>query len=149
MKQLLIIFSLGYIILLTNGQTALADQTKTLTTNLEIHITGFENSDGLAKVAINNSKENYESDGKPFKGFEYKISNNEVVQTVILPYGRYAVKVFHDENNNDQLDTRIFGIPKERYGFSNNARGSFGPPDYEKTEFILTNAEQTITIQVK
>ena len=31
-----------------------------------------------------------------------------------------------------ELDKNTFGAPKEAYGFSNNARGTFGAPDYEK-----------------
>ena len=47
-----------------------------------------------------------------------------------LPAGRFAIAVFHDENGNGALDTDILGIPKEGYGFSRNARGSFGPPRF-------------------
>ncbi len=146
MKYLLILF---FIMLIAIGQMALADQTTLPATALKIHITGFDNNDGVAKVALVNSKENYESDGTPYKGFNYKIINNEVIQTLTLPHGEYAVKVIHDENSNDELDTRMFGIPKERYGFSNDARGSFGPPDYKDARFTLESPEQKISIQIQ
>lgn len=146
MKPLLILLS---IFLMTIGQTALAGQITPATTTLEIRITGFDNTDGVAKVALINSKENYESEGNPYKGFNYKIVNNEVIQIIILPYGEYAIKVFHDENGNDELDTRIFGIPKEKYGFSNNAKGSFGPPDYEDARFQLASPKHKISIQIQ
>ena len=29
------------------------------------------------------------------------------------------------------------GIPKEQFGFSNNARGTFGPPSFESASFTL------------
>jgi uncharacterized protein (DUF2141 family) len=29
----------------------------------------------------------------------------------------YAIAVIHDENRNGELDTNMFGIPKEGYGF--------------------------------
>jgi uncharacterized protein (DUF2141 family) len=145
MKQLLIIFSLFFVIFMTIAQTAFAGQT----TTLGIHITGFDNSDGVAKVAVINSKENYETEENLFKGCNFKIENNEVIQTITLPYGEYAIKAFHDQNSNDELDTRMFGIPKERYGFSNNARGVLGPPEYEDARFILNLPEQKISIQVQ
>jgi len=44
--------------------------------------------------------------------------------------GQYAIKVFHDENANGELDINFLGIPKESYGFSNHARGRFGPPPF-------------------
>jgi len=112
-------------------------------------ITGFEDSKGIAKVALVNSKENYSED-KPYKGFNFEIIDNKVVQTIPnLPYGEYAIKVYHDENSNDELDTRIFGIPAERYGFSNNARGSFGPPDYEEAVFKVSSSSTRVEIEVK
>ena len=49
--------------------------------------------------------------------------------------GTYAIRYFHDENNNGKMDTGTFGIPKEGYGFSNNARGFMGPPDFEDMLF--------------
>jgi uncharacterized protein (DUF2141 family) len=47
-----------------------------------------------------------------------------------LPPGRFAVAVFHDENDNDELDANVLGIPTEGYGFSRDARGMFGPPSF-------------------
>ena len=35
-----------------------------------------------------------------------------------LRRGRYAVAVWHDENANNRVDTNLFGLPKEGYGFS-------------------------------
>jgi len=54
-----------------------------------------------------------------------------------LKPGKYAIRYFHDENINGELDTNAFGIPKEGYGFSNNATGTFGPPPFEKWIFEL------------
>ncbi len=117
--------------------------------NLVIEITGFENSEGIAKVALANSKENYEGD-TPFKGFNFKIINNKVAETITgLPYGEYAIKVYHDENENNEMDKRMFGIPIERYGFSNDAKGSFGPPEFEKASFKLDSPELAITFKVQ
>jgi uncharacterized protein (DUF2141 family) len=50
----------------------------------------------------------------------------------------YAIAAYHDANRNNQLDKNLFGIPKEGYGFSNNARGTFGPPSFEKAAFQFT-----------
>ncbi len=30
-----------------------------------------------------------------------------------LPYGRYAISTYHDENDNGELDSGLFGIPTE------------------------------------
>jgi len=117
-------------------------------TELVIHIQGFENSKGVAKVAICNSQENY-NNSTPFKGLNFKIINNQAEKTITLPYGEYAIKVYHDENSNNELDTMMFGIPSEDYGFSNDAKGSFGPPEYKDAAFILNSPEKKITINIK
>ncbi len=64
-----------------------------------------------------------------------------------LKAGKYAVQVMHDENENGKLDVNFFGIPTEAYGFSNNARGAFGPPKLEDQLFELEDSK-TITIKV-
>jgi len=125
-----------------------AGQTTPSTADLTIHITGFETSAGIAKMALINSKENY-TEETPFKGYDFKITNNEVIETIPLPYGEYAIKVFHDENKNNELDTMVFGIPAERYGFSNDARGMFGPPEYDAAVFKLDAPKKEISITIK
>ena len=54
-----------------------------------------------------------------------------------LPPGTYAIGIFHDVNLNNKMDNNLFGIPKEQYGFSNNARAFLGPPAFEAAAFEL------------
>ena len=63
--------------------------------------------------------------------------------TVVLdlgqhPAGTYAISVYYDINDNGKLDTGLFRIPKEKIGFSNNARGRFGPAKWKDTQFDVT-----------
>jgi uncharacterized protein (DUF2141 family) len=67
-----------------------------------------------------------------------------------VPAGPFAVSVFHDENGNRELDTGLFGMPTEDYGFSRDARGTFGPPSFEDARLELTAGEtKRIAIQVE
>ena len=64
-----------------------------------------------------------------------------------LPPGTYAVGIFHDVNLNNKMDNNFFGVPKEQYGFSNNARAFLGPPAFEAAAFELNGATiQTINL---
>ena len=54
-----------------------------------------------------------------------------------LPPGTYAIGIFHDANLNNRLDNYFFGVPREQYGFSNNARGFMGPPAFEGAAFLV------------
>lgn len=65
------------------------------------------------------------------------------------PYGEYAIALFHDEDNDGKLAYGALGIPKEGYGFSNDARGRFGPPSFDKARFKLDSAEKAVSIKVK
>lgn len=66
-----------------------------------------------------------------------------------LPPGTYAVKVFHDVNDNGKLDTNWMGIPNEPYGFSNDAAGTFGPPGFKDASFVVGAVRTSIRINMK
>ena len=65
-----------------------------------------------------------------------------------LAAGTYAIACFHDANADGKLNTSAMGIPKEAYGFSNNARGMFGPPDL-KDQLVKLTPGGTAAFKVK
>lgn len=133
MKNIILVFAIlvsGFV----NAQKA----------NLTIELSGFKNDNGKAHVGLFNSegkflKEAYLGKAVPIKAGKAK------AQFANLPAGEYAVSVFHDENNSGDLDRGMFGIPKEDFGCSNNAKGFMGPPKYEDAKFTLSN-NKTIKI---
>jgi uncharacterized protein (DUF2141 family) len=66
-----------------------------------------------------------------------------------IPPGTYAMAVIHDENMNGKLDTNWLGIPKEGYGFSNNATGVLGPPAYSAASFRYDGQTVQLTMSLK
>ena len=56
--------------------------------------------------------------------------------------------VFHDLNSNGKLDSNLFGIPKEPWGGSLQGKSVFGAPGWTDTQFELTDAGKTITIEL-
>jgi uncharacterized protein (DUF2141 family) len=65
-----------------------------------------------------------------------------------IPAGKYAISAFHDANINGELDKNMVGIPKEGFGFSNDAMGMFGPPNFEKASFDWKGG-QTISLALR
>jgi uncharacterized protein (DUF2141 family) len=63
--------------------------------------------------------------------------------------GSYAATVYHDINSDGKLTTNLMKIPSEPYGFSNNARGLFGPPSFKDASITLGEEDLTIEIQIK
>ena len=120
------------------------------TGKLVIDISGFPSSDGFAMVAVNNSEESYKGGEDTAVAKTKTLLVDRKVQVIFtnLPYGWYGVSIYHDENNNGEMDKNAMGIPKEAYAFSNNAKGFFGKPAYKKIKFELNSAEKQIAIKM-
>ena len=115
------------------------------TFDLTIEILGMSTDTGKVFVAIYDTKEHFLKKGK---GTHTVVKDKKAVAYFKnLKKGDYAVSLFHDENDNKIMDTKIFGIPKEPYGFSNDATGFMGPPKFKDAKFNL-DTDKTITIRV-
>jgi len=67
-----------------------------------------------------------------------------VTFTDVAP-GEYAVLLFHDTNDNKQMDFEANGMPKENYGVSNNVM-NFGPPTWSDAKFEVGNEPVSLDI---
>ena len=109
---------------------------------LKVDITGLRNSKGrIAFELVDKNNENV-------RGDKYEIMNNKC--TVVLKNlkdGQYAIRLFHDENSNDEVEKNFIGIPKEGVGFSNDAIGKFGPKKFDKWLFPI-KGETDIKIKI-
>jgi uncharacterized protein (DUF2141 family) len=65
-----------------------------------------------------------------------------------IPPGTYALAVIHDENMNGKLDTKFIGIPKEGYGFSNDATALLGAPSFSAASFSYDGQDLDLTISL-
>ena len=98
---------------------------------------------GEIHVALYDNAEAFEADRGEKGGAAPGITQGtiEFVEAGSVTYryevapGTYAIGIFHDANLNNRLDNYFFGVPKEQYGFSNNARGFMGPPSFEAASF--------------
>ena len=108
---------------------------------LKIEITSLRNNTGKVMLEVFDEKEkviNREMSEIKEKSCQFMIKN--------LMAGKYAVRFYHDENQNSVMETNMFGKPTEGYGFSNNVTGRFGPPPFEKWLFDL-NQDKTIVLK--
>ena len=123
-----------------------ADATATLT----IHVQKVSPRGGELRVALYDSKSYPDDDSEPIKDAVVPAVMPETVVTMtgLIP-GAYAVKLFQDVNNNGKFDMSWFGIPLEKYGFSNDARPYFTEPDFDRTKFKLSPGANSITIHLQ
>jgi len=134
------------------GLLAPAALAEELTGILIVEIAGLKESTGDVYIAVYDSDSTWLGEEAVM---DRKVAiadalDGELVRTELhLPMGSYALSVFYDADNDGELDTNLFGIPREPVAMSNNAEGKFGPPKYEDAEFTL-GAEpliQNITIK--
>ncbi len=114
---------------------------------LTIVVEGAETDKGKVFIALSPDESDYKKKNNAYKEAKVDVSNGVARHTFDLPAGTYAIKVFHDENNNGELDTNFIGIPKEGVGFSNNPSLT-GMPSFQKVSFQL-NGEKTVKIELK
>jgi uncharacterized protein (DUF2141 family) len=129
--------------------------------DLKVNIGGVRSSAGAVMIGLYDSPEHFKT--AIDKASEVGTLNDEArlggvalraiagTQSVVftnLNPGRYAVIVFHDENDNGKLDKNFWGVPLEGYGFSNNAQGSLGPPDFKEVAITLDEADKEISISL-
>jgi MipA family protein len=66
-----------------------------------------------------------------------------------LAPGRYAVLVFHDENNNGALDLNFMGIPREPLGFSRRYWGRGAPVFADAAIEVAAGASLPVDVELK
>ncbi|MBB4857987.1 uncharacterized protein (DUF2141 family) [Novosphingobium chloroacetimidivorans] len=62
--------------------------------------------------------------------------------------GRYAIALIHDENANGKLDKRLM-IPREGFGFSQDAPVVMGPPRFDSAAFPVNGFGEHLTIKMR
>ncbi len=114
---------------------------------LTVQIVNIKDNVGQIAVAIYNSEKEFMK--TRYQGKITKAIKGEVeVIFENLPAGSYGLSVMHDSNENGKLDSNFFGMPKEGFGFSNNAMGSFGPPGFDKAKVdLLSNKKISISLK--
>ena len=119
--------------LFSNGFTVKKNK---LVSTVTLKIDGVDIAVGEIRIAIFDSENRYMENPSLAEIVPVSQTNIEW-QIENLAYGQYAIAVYHDKNKNGKLDTNMLGIPLEEYGFSNNARGRFGPASWSQAKFTV------------
>ncbi|MDA1076560.1 MAG: DUF2141 domain-containing protein [Proteobacteria bacterium] len=124
-----------------SSSVALADE-------LKITIADVPDSSGSLMVALMASEGEFKDTAPAVASMILPARQGSVALTLhdVEP-GEYAVRVMHDQNGNQKLDANMIGIPREPWGFSNNAAGSFGPPGWKDVTFTVEGHKE-ITINL-
>jgi len=119
--------------------------------SLTLTIQNIPEQRGVVRILLFNQAAGFPDDvEKSYKQANVKATGKSV-QVVFedLPKGQYALSVFHDVMETGKIRTNALGIPKDGYGFSNNATGSFGPPSFSKASFSVTTGKNQHQISLR
>jgi uncharacterized protein (DUF2141 family) len=108
-----------------------------------LEVSGFEHDRGKAMIRVSRPDETIAAQ------FMWPIKNGVARgELKDVPPGKYAIACFHDANSDGKLNTNLMKVPVEDYGFSNDARGTFGPPSVAD-QLVEVKPGTTIRFQVK
>ena len=100
--------------------------------SLEIKINNLESNKGPIYIRILDENEN-----PVIVGTSTVINYSAEISFDSISPGKYAIQFFHDENENQKMDFNLIGIPKEKFGSSNDVKPILGPPKFEKMLFEI------------
>lgn len=115
------------------------------TNPLTITVDGIKDPKGTIRIAVYDNKDTH-LDEEALSYYEEVIVTRagSVEVKLDLPEGSYSIAVYHDVNDDKELNTSLVGIPKEPYGFSNNAMGTFGPPSFSEASLVIPKTNNTV-----
>ena len=99
---------------------------------LTVEITGLKTDNGTVYLEL------LDANKKTFQQAKGTVKDKTcTIMLTEIPAGTYAIQYYHDENDNGEMDTGMFGKPEEGYGYSNDARGFMGPANFEDQIFEI------------
>jgi uncharacterized protein (DUF2141 family) len=118
--------------------------------NLKLVVTGIKNSNGEININVFNRADGFpKEDTKAIRHLRGRVSDGKCTVVITgLPFGKYAIAVYHDENNDKKLNKSWYGIPSEGVGSSNNVKGNFGPPTFDQAKFDFGPESNELSIVV-
>lgn len=115
-----------------------------LASEIEFNISGVKDDNTKLYVQLFKGEENY-TNSKPEMATITKAKNGKA--SIIfsnLNEGEYALRFYHDQNDNGTLETNLFGMPVEGYGFSNNAVPNYGPLSFSDIKFVVNKSDDKV-----
>lgn len=114
---------------------------------MTLRVVGIRSDSGVVRVTVCKAKEQFPVGCELAREGQAK-SGVVLVQFPKVEEGIYAAAVFHDENQNGQLD--MFEgrrMPSEGVAFSNDAFGGSGVPSFDQAKFEFDGNEQKLRVQ--
>ncbi|MEM1215003.1 MAG: DUF2141 domain-containing protein [Bacteroidota bacterium] len=119
------------------------------TTTLTVHITDIDNAgQGTLHIMLYDTPAGFpqEPANAKYRGKVENFGSSTQYVFEAIPYGKYAISVHQDENNNGEMDTNFVGIPKEPIAAYNMT--GLGRPQFQKSLVTLSQDRQAVTLKM-
>ncbi|CAH0998731.1 hypothetical protein LEM8419_00077 [Neolewinella maritima] len=106
---------------------------------LTLHIENVRSSSGTLWVGIYESPADFLDRDKARLVYQpvHGTGATQVRIDKLVVGRRYAIAVFHDENDNGELDTNLVGLPAEPWAFSRPLQSWLRKPRFEEMSFVF------------
>lgn len=117
---------------------------------IDVVVRGLHSHEGALLLALFASQDGFPGNAdKALRRMRATIEADTVAFSINdVPAGEYAVSILHDENDNGKMERGMFGRPAEGYGFSRDARGTFGPPGFDDAAFVVSGKAVRLEIEM-
>lgn len=114
--------------------------------DVSLSISGLQSTEGQIMAGLFDDPSHFKMKENPLYTAQAAPADTtvEIVFRGVEP-GKYALAVYHDENNDGRLNSKKLGIPSEGVGFSGEWKSRMRPPDFETASFLL---QRDTTFQV-
>jgi len=120
------------------------------TQTVSIHVSGLKTQSSNLYVAVFDSAEGFPRPEHSRETTTVPVTTDTVEFSLSLPdSSTTGIAIFQDLNGDGKLTKNGFGLPIEPYGFSNNARSTFGPPSFSQAAFNVDEKTSPIEITVR
>jgi uncharacterized protein (DUF2141 family) len=120
------------------------------TRSVAIHVTGLKNQSSTLFVAVFDSAKGFPKPEHSRETSTVPVTTDSVDFSLSLPdLTTTGIAIFQDLNGDGKLTKNSFGLPIEPYGFSNNARSTFGPPSFSQSAFQVSERMPSMEITVR
>ncbi|WP_347302539.1 DUF2141 domain-containing protein [Croceibacterium sp. TMG7-5b_MA50] len=121
---------------------------------VRVAVTALRNHDGVVMACMTTNEGLFPRCRGDTASYRANVPAGSAPETVTITFtdvrpGTYAIALLHDENGNGKADRAISMIPREGYGFSNDAPVRMGPPKFDAAAFTVGAQPVRQTIRMR
>jgi uncharacterized protein (DUF2141 family) len=118
---------------------------------LRVRVVGLRNEEGEVRCSLFSSAEDFPANADLLATTVTApiADRTAICEFSTIAPGTYAVVLFHDENSDGKFKRNWLGLPKEGYGFSNDAPTRWHAPSFDAASFPYTGGIAEILVHIR